>query len=1180
MAVKIPLVIGPHGLPEQLQPGDSIDVGGIGIPTFGSIFDADTASIPDSADTIQVLGFNTPGDAGGGVYERINSLPSYYVGNGSINQAVPPSVTSGGSPITIFATTSADQVNNPRFGPSTQPIYAGCLTVVIINDIPSSPPSTFTDTSGNVYTQVILDGNIHLCAIYVCTNPVFAPIGTFFDVPLAQFCIAEIFSVPSFIGAILDVSVSQITPFANTGTGISLATGVLTAAPEYVFALSYVGGNPIGDASTDFQYTLPAGWEDLSPPLLGGRNVIACAVSPTTAGLTFNPTWSTSLPFSVDVVTLLVTFKTFSQIAFNTSFWSLVPTWPIHTAQYGIVGSSTEDVRVPFVNFSTWMASIAPSSSTGTGGSFQTSATVTITIANPAVITIMPADGGAASHGLRNGQAISFSTTGALPAPIVAGQIYYIQYGTVTPFTFQISETSLFGGNGAQTVAKGTSISTLGGSQSGVHSYTVYGELWTDFVLDPGIYYSTSNQAPVGFGLKKWRMYASQARFQTNVFFHCVPWNDINSSIPGQSFQTQFQSTNSTSSQINSITLVTAADATQFYVNSWVLLMCNEIQGQNVTANWNPATFEFAKVKSVNAGSGVITFYDTLQYNYLSTFPVFLDPNGTGLTTGPATISQISDCFDQEIEIHGLTLNTFLEEETTGVLSLKLVDCEIFGAGFHTGPFPSAMRKFTVERCKFHNVGTEIDKAVDTIHYIDCDFDNLGASTPAASHLIFQSASINKTVIERCKMVGGLQGTGKDITIRDSYIAGTFIIGPVYGVTERIALINSHIENTESANQDQQIIPLVGTGMTFVNGTIKLATGNLAGPYGPWNGPAVASICPYPWAIPGAKIAVCSGNSISAQAGFIHANAIFSGMITAFTVLNVYMDGSNHFCIDTTMPVLPSTAIDITATIAGTTLNVTALSPADAVLLSGMVIVSNDGTLPAGTVITTDIGVPNGTAGVGAYTLSHTGTGTDFTASVNLNYLPHECPRMTVINCTGGRFVADQNGAPPDIPMYSYFKRAFSGGQILPQYIEEAYVFLAGQLLTLEIDVIKPYTGAAATYKCGITMFGWAVSSGNYYPTYITQLIDLKTVGKRIITSTAVVGSVGADSLTAVPFWLTGGHWVTIGPTDDGADTLAKFPYFVVTGQADQLLAASFTTTTPTGGLSALADTVIGMVTS
>ena len=94
----------------------------------------------------------------------------------------------------------------------------------------------------------------------------------------------------------------------------------------------------------------------------------------------------------------------------------------------------------------------ADASNFSIGSTLQFSATVTITIANPAVVTWH-------SNGLANGDTVVFSTTGTLPAAIVAGQTYFVINSATN--TFRISTSS---GGGA--------VSTTGNSQTGQQSVT------------------------------------------------------------------------------------------------------------------------------------------------------------------------------------------------------------------------------------------------------------------------------------------------------------------------------------------------------------------------------------------------------------------------------------------------------------------------------------------------------------------------------------------------------------------------------------------------------------------------------------------------------------------------------------------------------------------------------------
>jgi hypothetical protein len=671
----------------------------------------------------------------------------------------------------------------------------------------------------------------------------------------------------------------------------------------------------------------------------------------------------------------------------------------------------------------------------------------------------------------------------------------------------------------------------------------------------------------INAGLKKTRILAYGTRIATNINFYGGADRDQNANT-GTSmwcYHTQFQTTDVDTSghQQNFVTLITPAQAVNFYPNSWVALMAVDMQ-QNAGANWNPSTFEFLRIESVDVPSGTITFYDRMQYNYRSTLPKFTPGTGigwSGSVDGPATIVQLNDGFDQELEVRGLNIYGVTEGTIGGMKTVRLVDCVMNGWAFDSGPSPANVRNFTMERCTFHNCTPEVDKMIDTLQYIDCVFDE-------NSYPRLQTASVNKMVITRCKLMSGLTGTGKETVIKDSFITKQLQFGPVYGATDRVTLINSYIGETTDGLQEGSTIGV--NTVTFTSGTLSVAVG-AATTYGTWRAPggATAAVCPLPWAVPGAKIAINSSSQISTTGAT--AVVATSGLIKAFTVLDVYMDGSNAFSVDTDLTALPDTALSITASVAGNTLTVTAITPSDANLLIGMTITG--GGLPAGTTITNDTpGIPR--AGTGTYTISNSATiaSTTFTATLPMVYSPHPCARLTVINCTGGRTVADMAGAPPDIPIYSYFRRAISGGPINVG-TSEKNVRLAGNLLYLDINVLRPYTGAAASYLLTLALFGYKTASGKTYPFSVSQIVNLKTVGLRHITAAAITGNVAGDTIVAVPFWLTGGHAFNVGPTAGGGDTLAMAPYFTITAQADQGIYPSLVLNAHSG-VNEFADTV------
>lgn len=95
-------------------------------------------------------------------------------------------------------------------------------------------------------------------------------------------------------------------------------------------------------------------------------------------------------------------------------------------------------------------------SSAGTAVTLAPSATVTITDASPAVVTWT-------AHGLAAGTPIVFSTTGALPAGLTAGTVYYVSVTGLAANSFSVADTfndALLGANNINTTTAGSGVQT------------------------------------------------------------------------------------------------------------------------------------------------------------------------------------------------------------------------------------------------------------------------------------------------------------------------------------------------------------------------------------------------------------------------------------------------------------------------------------------------------------------------------------------------------------------------------------------------------------------------------------------------------------------------------------------------------------------------------------------------
>lgn len=122
-----------------------------------------------------------------------------------------------------------------------------------------------------------------------------------------------------------------------------------------------------------------------------------------------------------------------------------------------ISGAGTRVVLFP-TSGSNWQASVfGDYQTTGTCPPPATTATITVTIAAPGVVTWT-------AHGMTGACPVVFTTSGALPTGITASTVYYVVPASVTANTFTIATT-------VANALAGTAITTTG-SQSGTQTGT------------------------------------------------------------------------------------------------------------------------------------------------------------------------------------------------------------------------------------------------------------------------------------------------------------------------------------------------------------------------------------------------------------------------------------------------------------------------------------------------------------------------------------------------------------------------------------------------------------------------------------------------------------------------------------------------------------------------------------
>src|SRR5215469_7361384 len=159
----------------------------------------------------------------------------------------------------------------------------------------------------------------------------------------------------------------------------------------------------------------------------------------------------------------------------------------------------------------------------------------------------------------------------------------------------------------------------------------------------------------------------------------------------------------------NSVTLITPSQTSLFTVGQWALMTGLDMQGAGFPTN--QFYFDYVLVSAINAGTGVITFTNTLTHTYLTTWPF---NNGGGAFApdygGPATIYALRSQFNATFVFNGLTIAQDLPRILSG-LDMTFNSCTCVAAN---GMFPTLAKSVVMSGCDWSNCGVEADKMVDT----------------------------------------------------------------------------------------------------------------------------------------------------------------------------------------------------------------------------------------------------------------------------------------------------------------------------------------------------------------------------------------------------------------------------------------------------------------------------------
>jgi hypothetical protein len=175
-------------------------------------------------------------------------------------------------------------------------------------------------------------------------------------------------------------------------------------------------------------------------------------------------------------------------------------------------------------------------------------------------------------------------------------------------------------------------------------------------------------------------------------------------------------------------------------------------------------------------------------------------------------------------------------------------------------------------------------------------------------------------------------------------------------------------------------------------------------------------------------------------------------------------------------------------------------------------------------------------------------------STTGLSIYGHPAPKFTCTNCTGSAGAIDLAQAPAGAPIFSYSKRTFTGDQ-LPIWAGQAlsYASIWGTVVSVKINVTKPYTGAQATLTLNaLGPYGISAIGRDGSQTGLNPAINLKIAGERDIFPSSVVGTQSGD-IISVPgvMWFEAGYAPTVS-ADISRESPSVWPTVTIEITTDQ----------------------------
>jgi hypothetical protein len=246
---------------------------------------------------------------------------------------------------------------------------------------------------------------------------------------------------------------------------------------------------------------------------------------------------------------------------------------------------------------------------------------------------------------------------------------------------------------------------------------------------------------------------------------------------------------NTTAIGNTSVTCTTAANAGNFVVGEWVIICSVDIQSFGAPANLD--RFEFTKVTTVDAGTGVVGVSPAIRHIHSS---AFVDGHTYAAPFGKARICSlkkvdgtatwdVNHIYEGLEIINAPTIDS--KYMTVTGRSITFINCILPGIS------PSIASRVTFKDCHMKDAN-EPDKLVEHMSFDQCTFD---------LDFPLTSSSLDQVSFRDCVFRGTTTlGTAKYIHAENCRFDGQLLLGGQYGLNRKTRFVNCRATNVSPAS--------------------------------------------------------------------------------------------------------------------------------------------------------------------------------------------------------------------------------------------------------------------------------------------------------------------------------------------------------------------------------------------